>query len=348
MTGSREVSASAAGSREAEAVAGPGTGDPEPAGKDKPLTVGGPGILLDLAGPGSARFEAAAGQRLSVLARRKTLTATDNTDLVIRRDGAAVAEGTLITTWSDVTVDFTAPAAGTYTVEVTPRAADRGTVLVSLAGATTGTLAPGGASKRVTIGKPGERAFLTFEAAAGRELTLVARRGSLPRDEYTHLEVRDAAGRVETAGAVGYEAGYRTLDFVTTAAGRHTVEINPDTAHTGTLTVQLVGTVTAELTPAEPVRLTLTRPGERAHVTFPAVEGEQFQLTARRDTLTSGEQTHLRLRTPAGLEVADGALTSAKPSVTLPFSSSAGTYTLEVDPEGLDTGSVELTLTRLR
>ncbi|GAA1631900.1 hypothetical protein GCM10009828_069660 [Actinoplanes couchii] len=317
-------------------------------GRDRPLTVGGPGVVLDLAGPGVARFTATtAGQRLSVVARRKTLTAGDNTDLVIRHDGADVAEGTLLTTWSDLTVDFTAPAPGAYTVEVRPRAAqDHGTLQLSLAGTTTGTLTAGGSSRLVSIGKPGERAFLGFETVAGRQLTLVARRGSIARDEYTHLEVRGPGGEVQTAGAVGYEADYRTLDFTTTVGGRHTVEINPDTLGTGTLTVQLVGTVTAELTPGKPTRLTLTRPGERARVTFPAAENDQFRLTARRTTLTGSEPTRLRLTTPVGLAVADGALTTATPEVTLPFSASAGTYTLEVDPEGLDTGSLTLELTK--
>lgn len=321
-------------------------------GTDVSLTVGGRAVLLDVSGSegrprASARFSATAGQRLSVLARRKTLTAVDNTDLVVRRDGTTVAEGTLPITWSEVTVDFTAPAAGTYTVEVRPRAKDHGTLLVSLAGATAGALTVGGEPQRVAVTKPGERVFLTFDAPADEDLTLVARRGSMPRDEYTHLEVRGPGGEPEAIGAVGYGAEYRTLDFTTTVGGSHTVEVNPDTVRTGTLMVHLAGTVTAALTPGRPARITLARPGDRGRVTFRAAEDEQFRLTARRDTLTGSEQTRLRLTTPAGLDVADGTLTTGKAVVTLSFSSSAGVYTLDVDPDGLDAGSLILELTRL-
>ncbi|KHD75432.1 hypothetical protein MB27_22660 [Actinoplanes utahensis] len=305
-------------------------------------------MLLDLTrNPGVVRFDATAGQRLTVLAQRRTLSAADNTDLVIQRDGAEIAAGTLLTTWSNVSVDFTAPASGGYTVRVTPRAKDRGTLLLHLTGATTGDLTVGGPSRRITITRPGERAFLTFPATAGRRLTLVARRGTLPKDEYTHLEVRGPDGAVATAGAVGYDSDHRTLDFDVTTTGRHTVEINPDTIHTGTLTVQLAGTISAVIAPGAPVPITIGRPGERAYVTLRAAEAEQFHLVARRGTLTGTDQTRLRVRTPAGLTVVDGLLDGGKSSVTLGFSSSAGTYTIEIDPEGLDTGTLTLELRRL-
>lgn len=315
----------------------------------EPLTVGGPGVLLDLnRSPGIVRFDATAGQRLTVLAQRRTLTAADNTDLVIQRDGAGIAEGTLLTTWSEVSVDFTAPAAGGYTVRVAPRAAkDRGALMLHLVGATTGDLTIGGPTRKISIGRPGERAFLTFPATAGQRLTLVAWRGTLPKDEYTHLEVRGPSGEVATAGAVGYDSDYRTLDFDVTKSGRHTIEINPDTVHTGTLTVQLTGTVAATITPGRPATITVGRPGERAYLTFRAAEAEQFHLVARRGTLTTTEQTRLRVRTPSGLDVADGVLDRTKATTTLGFSSSAGVYTAEIDPEGLDTGTLTVELRRL-
>ena len=314
---------------------------------DGPLTVGGPGRLLTFPGPGTVVLHATAGQHLTVLAQRKSLTATDNTDLVIRRDDTLVAEGTLLTTWSDVSIDFTAPAAGTYAVEVRPRAKDRGTLLVSLAGASSGTFTVGAPPRKIAISTPGERAFLTFPATAGRKLTLVARRGTMSKDEYTHLEIRDPSGAVSTAGAVGYDADHRTLDFDVTTTGRHTLEINPDTSRTGTLTIQLVGAVITTLTAGRTARINLTHPGERAYVTFRAAECDQFRLTARRGTLTTTDETRLRLRTPAGLDVVDGTLSAEDPTATLGFSSSAGTYTLEIDPEGLDSGTLTLDLHKI-
>ncbi|WP_433791885.1 hypothetical protein [Actinoplanes sp. CA-252034] len=320
-----------------------------PGPDDRQLTVGGPGVLLDLQGPATLGFRATAGQRLTVLARRRTLTAADNTDLTIVRNGATVAEGTLITTWASAGIDFTAPAAGAYTVRIAPRAAkDRGTLLVSLAGASFGTLTLRGPARKVTIAEPGERAFLTFPATAGQRLTLVARRGSLSKDEYTNLDIRGPSGELSTSGAVGYESDYRTLDFDVTETGRHTVEVNPDTDRTGTLTVQLTGSVAAVLTPGRPTRITFGQPGERAFVTFRAAEAEQFRLTARPGTLTTVDDTVLKVRTPAGLDVVDATLTAAEPVATLGFSSSAGLYTIEIDPQGLDIGTLTLDLRRMR
>ncbi|BEL11667.1 hypothetical protein Q0Z83_098580 [Actinoplanes sichuanensis] len=319
-----------------------------PAPADRQLTVGGPGALLDLNGPATLGFQATAGRRLTVLAQRRTLTAVDNTDLTIVRDGRTVAEGTLIVTWAGVSVDFTAPADGSYTVRINPRTTkDRGTLLVSLVGATTGTLIPRGPARKITIGRPGERAFLTFPAKAGQHLTVVARRGTLSKDEYTNLDIRGPSGELNTSGAVGYESDYRTLDFDVNETGRHTIEINPDTDRTGTLTVQLTGSVTAVLAPGKPARIAFAQPGERAYVTFRAVEGEQFRLTVRPETLTTGSNTLVKVRTPAGLDVVDATLTAAKPTVALAFSSSEGTYTIEIDPEGLDTGTLAVDLRRL-
>jgi hypothetical protein len=333
-------------SLQATAAARPAVGGPGALPGER-LTVGGPGVLLDLKGPkGSATvgFDAVAGRRLTVLAQRRTLGTADNTDLVIHRAGTSIAEGVLLTTWSSVSLDFTAPATGTYTVQARPRAADRGTLLLSLAGAATDSLALRGPARTVTIARPGERAFLTFPAAAGQRLTLVARRGTISKDEYTNLEVRGPSGAVAAAGAVGYEADHRTLDFDVTETGTHTVEVNPDTAHTGTLTIQLTGIVTARLTPGRSTVLKLAHPGERAFVTFPAAESEQFRLTVRRGTLTSAEPTRLRVLTPIGLDVVNATLTAEKPTATLAFSSSAGTYTVEIDPEGLDKGTLTVNL----
>ncbi|GAA0479620.1 hypothetical protein Aca07nite_62450 [Actinoplanes capillaceus] len=312
------------------------------------LTVGGPGALVDADRLAIVRFDATAGQRLTVLAERRTLTAADNTDVIIRRIDEKVAEGTLLTTWSAASVDFTAPATAGYIIEVKPRVAEHGTVLVSLRGSTSGTLVPGGPPRKVTIGKPGDRAFLTFPSPAGRQLTLVARRGTLPRQEYTDLKVTTPAGETEVLGALGEDSDFRTLNFDTTAGGVHTIEVNPDTTHTGTLTVQLVGTVTARLTPgAPPSRVTLARAGERAYVTFRAKEAEQLRLTVRRGSLTTTGQTWVQLRTPLGLDAGSGTLTAEKPTASLAFSSSAGLYTIEIDPEDMDTGTLLLDLRRI-
>ncbi|MEU4619134.1 hypothetical protein AB0G04_04015 [Actinoplanes sp. NPDC023801] len=329
------------------AAGAPGAAADRAGAADRQLTIGGPEVVLDLNGPGTVGFRAAAGRHLTVLARRGTLTKADNTDLVIRRDGAQVAEGTLLTTWSTVSLDFTAPATGGYTVEIRPRADDRGTLRLSLAGATSARLSLRGPVRRITIARPGERAFLTFPATVGQRLTLVARRGTISKDEYTNLEIHGPSGDVTMAGAVGYEADYRTLDFDVTETGTHTVEVNPDTTRTGTLTVQLAGTVTARLTPGRPARIGLARPGERAFVTFPAAEDEQFRLTVRRGTLTAVEPTRLRVITPIGLDVVHADLTGDKRTATLDFSASAGTYTVEVDPAGLDAGTLTLDLRKL-
>ncbi|MBO3736310.1 hypothetical protein [Actinoplanes flavus] len=312
------------------------------------LTVGGPGALVDADRLAIVRFDATAGQRLTVLAERRTLTAADNTDVIIRRIDEKVAEGTLLTTWSSASVDFTAPATAGYIIEVKPRVAEHGTVLLSLRGSTSGTLVPGGPPRKVTIGKPGERAFLTFPSPAARHLTLVARRGTLPRQEYTDLKVTTPAGETEVLGALGEDSDFRTLNFDTTAGGVHTIEVNPDTTLTGTLTVQLVGAVTARLTPgAPPSRITLSRAGERAYVTFRAKEADQLRLTVRRGSLTATGQTSVQLLTPLGLDAGSGTLTAERPTASLAFSTTAGIYTIEIDPEGLDTGTLQLDLRRI-
>lgn len=128
--------------------------------------------------------------------------------------------------------------------------------------------------------------------------------------------------------------------------GTYTVIVDPPYNYTATVSVtaylvadDVVGTLT---TNGSTVPVTLTTVGQKAGLTFAASAGQQ--VTVRLTNNTMG-QTTVRLLKPNGNLQTYRTSSSSSFNLTTQTLSTAGTYTVEVDPNDTNLGGISMQVT---
>jgi hypothetical protein len=248
---------------------------------------------------------------------------------------------------------ITAPAlraAGTYTVVVAADRAETGNVTLILSQPVTGTLAVDGQSLTLTIDRPGQFARLTFEGKKDQRLSLGVDRitvgGTAPNGVY--VSILDPDGRPVVERSWVNRDGESVAMPRLRATGTYVVVIDPDRTDTGNAILTLSQPVTGTLgTDGQPLMVELGRPGQKAWLTFEGRQGQDLSLGVARAALGPAGRDGVRVTiiAPDGKRLIernwmsrDGANVNTKP---LPAN---GTYTVVVEPERTDTGTVTFAL----
>jgi RHS repeat-associated protein len=241
----------------------------------------------------------------------------------------------------------TLPATGSYQVVVDPVDATggyTGTVKVAVNSAPdqAGTTTVDGTAASVSLGKPGEQAVVTFPGTAGQDVfTQITLSGSTA--QCGNLIMQDTA-----SGEVGFgeclDSSPVYIDDTTLPdTGTYTVLVTPSGGYTGTVTVT-VTTVPAPVTATAAygsagAKVTTTKPGQDAVISYTGVPADtdvEANITA--STFTDANSPDGFLNDPDGDLIAfcfDEAVGSPCSGTT----TSAGTYTLDVNHFGPFTGS---------
>ncbi len=286
-------------------------------------------------------FDGTAGQRITIGLSAVTITQLYAT--VYRPDGVALTTPVLYNTIGGSLDLPVLPMTGTYTIFLDPVSTYTGNVTVTASTELTGTVTPGGAAVPISITRVGQDARYTFSGTAGNTVslqlsavTITTGSVSIVKPDGTNLVAPTSFG---TGGVV--------LDTqVLPATGTYAVFVDPSGAFIGnaTLTVyntpDVIGTITidgpAVTTPA------LTVPGRRARYTFTGTAGQWVNLGLSSVTITSST---LSMLNPDGTTLVSTTIGTAggslDPTTALP---ATGTYTIVVDPVGIYTGSMTLTL----
>ncbi|MEU4624010.1 hypothetical protein AB0G04_29050 [Actinoplanes sp. NPDC023801] len=303
------------------------------------LTLGGPPISTSI-----ATFTAAKGDRLTVVLRRGTLPVEDAFDLVIRGPGGAEAtRGTLYWSRSLAAIAVDARVTGDYTAEVLPSAGRQmtGTGSLQLAGSTRQTTTLNGKALRLHIRQPGERAFATFPATAGQLFSVA---GQVDDDEGAsafELTVRDVRGElISNFFEPVYETGGSSKDLTAPQTGTYTLELTAPEGATGMMTVFVTapGTPMPATVNGPEFRTSVTVPGGRSLVTFPATAGDRLLVVARGTGLENGSWLDLEARGPDGKRAALLDSGSAAMSVLDLEVRRTGRHVLEINPVDWATG----------
>jgi YD repeat-containing protein len=276
-------------------------------------------------------FDGTAGQVVSLGMTAVTISATDVT--IFRPDGA-----TLLWQYAG-RYDMHPgglPVTGTYTILLDPRSTWTGTITLTLSQ----DLPPvpitiGGASIVLSVTRPAQRTPLTFSGTTGQRLSLGATAASFS-STVTVLKP-DGATLVASAGLGD------ALDLpVLPATGTYTIFVDPNNAATGSLTVTLSEEISGPITiGGAAVPLSITRPGQRARLTFQGTAGQRLDLGLTGATIPSETASILN---PDGSTLASlgfGAYAAAVDTPPLPVT---GTYAIVIDPASTYTGNVTLTL----
>lgn len=307
------------------------------------ITVNGPTVTASITTAnknGLIVFDGVAGQRLSIGLSSATITQFYVS--VYRPDGVALTNPAYYDTGGGSLDLPLLPMTGTYTLFLDPYSTYTGNVTVTLSTELAGTVTPGGAAVPIAIARVGQNARYTFTGTVGQtvslqlsSVTITTGSVSIMKPDGTNLVAPTSFG---TGGVV--------IDTqILPATGAYAVLLDPAAASIGNATLRVyntadvIGTITidgaAVTTPA------LTVPGRRARYTFTGTAGQLLNLGLSGVTISSVTVSLLRPDGAVWAVTTVGTSGGSLDPMALP---SPGTYTIVVDPVGLATGSLTLTL----
>ncbi len=241
-------------------------------------------------------------------------------------------------------VDLT--TAGTYAVRVTAAPGDTGraAIRVYVARDVDGTLQANGPAVTATLDQPGARARYRFTGQQGERVFVEVPTSTLT-NQCSPLELRDTEERLLSSGCVINGVG--EIDgTLLPADGTYTVVVDPTGRTTGATTLRLVSSRdrAASITiGGPPVVATVDRPGAVVTYRFTASAGTSVSLTATASDLPD-QCGVLELRAPDGSPITSGCVVNGAGDIEPTTLPAPGAYTVVVDPSGVATGQVTLTL----
>ncbi len=319
------------------------------------MTIGGvfTGTISTGGQIGMVVFDGIAGQRVSLPISGTLSGAT----VAIESPNGSQLVQTGVNTTGGYLYGTLLPSTGTYTILVISGCPTcTGSITLNLDNATdvTGTIVPSSAVPgnpvTVTTNTPGQNVELTFSGTAGQQATVLLTSSTYPGCLYAYILNPDGS----QLGNI-YQC-FTSTGFIPSVtlpvSGTYTVVIDPQGADTGSVTLTLfltndqVGTITpSSALPGTPVTVTTNTPGQNVELTFSGTAGQQATVLLTNSTYPSCGSPVVSILAPDGTQLSGTYLCNSStgfiPSVTLPVS---GTYTVVIDPQGGDTGSVTLTL----
>ncbi|TKB68030.1 MAG: peptidase [Nitrospira sp.] len=305
------------------------------------ITVNGPTVIASITTPnknGLMVFDGVAGQRVSLGFSAATVTQWYAT--VYRPDGVALTTPVPYGIGGGSLNLPVLPMTGTYTIFLDPYSIYTGSLTVTVSTELTGTITSGGAAVPIAITRVGQNARYTFSGTAGQTVslqlsavTITTGFVSLVKPDGTNLVAPTSFG---TGGVV--------IDtHVLPTSGTYAILVDPG-AYTGNVTLTLYNTpdITGAITiDGASVPFTLTVPGQRARHTFTGTAGQQLNLGITAVTITNSAVSLLK---PDGTTLSSTTITTAGGTLDPPLLPTTGTYTILVDPDGIYTGTLTLTL----
>lgn len=195
----------------------------------------------------------------------------------------------------------------------------------------------------VDLTRPGAAATVTFEAGAD-QVVLVELSGSTLPEGCGVVRLVDADGVTLRTGCLDDDGGLIDRTKLT-AAGAHSVVVDPSGDGTGQVTLRVVVAVDdmrRSTVDGDAVAVVVGRPGAQARVAFDATKGQRVavEIATTEDTmpLPSG-CGQVRLIGPGGSPVRSGCLTDGVGRIDAVVLPADGRYSVLVDPSGTDIGA---------
>jgi hypothetical protein len=273
---------------------------------------------------------------------------------IVKPDGVTLVSAFNVTSSGSFIDRQTLPTTGTYTVVIAPRDSNVGSVTLTLYDVpadVTGTIVAGGSPVTVTTTVPGQNGQLSFNGTANQRITLnIGGVNMTGGNGYVDVSIKKPDG--SQLAAVNFVASggafINTQTLPTT--GAYSILINPQGSNIGSATLTLndvSADVISTITPGgSPVTVTTTSVGQNAQVTFDGNSDQRVSLKISGVTFTGGNgYVDVYIKKPDGTTLASSSFINSSggfiDTKTLPVT---GTYTILVDPQGTNVGSVTLTL----
>jgi len=287
-------------------------------------------------------FSGTAGQRVSLGVNSITGLSTSSTLHVYNPDGSLLAtEGNLLNTGTNL--HMTLPATGIYSILVDPFNVNVGSITLTLSSEVTGTILVDGPSITATIPRVGQRARITFSGTQGQIVSLGVNSITGLGTSST-MQVYDPNNNLIAEEGVFLDINdnyHMSLPAPGTAT--YTILIDPFTTTAGSITLTLSSEVNGGAITINGLAapITIGRVGQRARLTFDTTTANQ-QARVGVTGNTMGSVT-VSLYAPGGTTPLTSSTSSAS-SFNLATQTlvTVGTYTILVDPAGLNTGSMNV------
>jgi subtilisin family serine protease len=277
---------------------------------------------------------------------------------IFKPDGTALGSQTLVGTNGGFVDTRSLPATGQYRILVDPQQTATGSMTLTLYDVppdVSTTISPGGSPVTVTTGPvPGQNAKLTFDGTANQRVSLKLSNVTIGASTCCSARVsilKPDGSTLVFATPFGTSGGFvdtRTLPV----SGTYTILVDPQLTDVGSATLTLYDVppdVTGSMTPGgAPLTVSMGPvPGQNALVTFSGTQGRRIALgmsnvtigtstcCSARVSIANPDGSTLVYATPVGR---NGGFLDTK---VLP---TTGTYTILVDPQGADLGSMTLNL----
>jgi hypothetical protein len=322
------------------------------------ISPGGASVTASVTVPGQngrLTFTGIAGQRVSLKMTAVTMSGgTGYVDISINKpDGSTLTSMNFVPSAGGFIDVQTLPANGTYTILIDPHDTSTGSVTLTLYDVPadiTGNLTVG-TPLTVTMNVPGQNAQLRFNGTAGQRITANIGGVTLTGGNgYVDVLVKKPDGTTLTSSTYVTSGGAFINTQTLPATGVYTFVVNPQETNTGSVTLT-VNDVSADVTSSivvggSAVTVTTTSAGQNALVSFDGTAGQLVSLKISGVSMTGGSgYVDVYIKRPDGTTLAYSVFVSSGggfiDATTLPVT---GTYTILVDPQGSNIGSVTLTL----
>lgn len=318
------------------------------------LTAGVP-VTATMSTPGqngTYTFAGTAGQRISLKGTNgmsgQIALACDVNVTIAKPDASQLA--TACMEGSGFIDATTLPTTGTYTVKVDPSSTATGSLTLTLYNVPadgSGTITPGGSAVAVTSSAPGQNSALSFSGTAGQRISLRGTNGLSGQVAGCDVNVTILKPDSSVLAPATCMEGSGFIDVKTLpVTGTYTITIDPQAAATGSLTLTLYNL------PADPSTtltvnggsgtLTTTTPGQNASATFSGTSGQQVTVHVTGNTMS---WVTVKLLKPDGSQLTSAYNFGSSFNLSTQTLPATGTYTITIDPDGTNVGSITLSVT---
>ena len=304
-----------------------------------------------------------AGQRMALNISSDTIgSGTAGTNVTIYNGAGVLVATTAVGTAGRFFEPITLPAGGPYTIKLDPQSFNVGSMNLDLytppadSSSALGTLTSSGLSTSFSVASSaaGQNGTFTFGGSLNQRVAInfsSVTFGTLISGANVTVKKPDGTTLTPTFNVGTY--GYFLDPIALPLAGTYTIKVDPIGANTGSMNIniyQVPNNITQTTTPAAnptPVTVTNTTPGQNMNVAFTGALNQRILIDLTNVTIGSSalSGTQVSLVRPNGTALGStinvGTNGGYIDTITLP---AAGTYTIKINPQGANTGSMTVSV----
>ena len=316
-----------------------------------PISINGPAVVLTNRVGQNARllFSGNAGQWVSVGVSDTTIGAasccTTSRVSILKPDGTTLLAPFDFYQVGAGTPSVQLPVSGTYAIFVDPLNAVAGNTTITLSEDLSPPISINGPPVTLT-NRPGQNTRLFFSGNAGQWVSLGVSNTTIGAPSCcttSTVAIYKPDGTTLLAPLGFFQGGTATASLQLPVTGTYMLVVDPYNAVAGNVTL----TLSEDLSPpisinGDSVSLDFSRVGQNARVAFAGAAGQQVTVRVVGNTITG---VTVRLRRPDGTEITSTGSSNSSFNLATQTLPTTGTYTIIVDPNGTNTGSLNISVT---